>query len=198
MKASATKKSLGIKPYIHPLPAFLVASYAPDGKPNMMLASCAGICSIVEPVCLTVSVHSARYSHECILHSKAFTLNVPGSAIIAEADFAALTGGKDVDKFAATGLTPVKSDLVNAPYIAECAINVECELYQTNTVGAFTQMIGKVIDMKVSDNCLTADGAYPDVTKYVPLIVDCGIRVYRAPGEKLGDVTAMGTKFIKK
>lgn len=198
MKASLAKKSLGIKPYIHPIPAFLIGCYTPEGKPNMMLAACAGICSIVEPVCVTVSVHTARFSHECIIKNEAFTLNVPGASIAAEADFAALSSGKDVDKFAATGLTPVMSTLVNAPYIAECAINVECELYQTNVVGSFTQMIGRVVDLKVSTNCLTDDGAHPDVTKYLPLIVDCGIRVYRVPGEKIGDVTALGAKFQKK
>ena len=49
-----------------------------------------------------------------------------------------MVSGKDVDKFAAAGLTPVKSELVDAPYVGEFPFVLECELRQTIEIGLHT------------------------------------------------------------
>jgi hypothetical protein len=42
-----------------------------------------------------------------------------------------MVSGRDEDKFAAAELTPVRSDLVDAPYVKEFPMVVECRLAHT-------------------------------------------------------------------
>ena len=64
----------------------------------------------------------------------------------------------DVDKFAVTGLTPVRSELVDAPYVAEFPLTLECELIHTIDLGWHTQFIGEVKDAKVEEAILDENG----------------------------------------
>ena len=59
-----------------------------------------------------------------------------------------IASGRDVDKFAVTGLTPVKSELVDAPYAAEFPVVLECRLLHIVEIGLHTQFIGEIIDVK--------------------------------------------------
>ena len=70
----------------------------------------------------------------------------------AEADFfGVVSGNNDKDKFAKSGLTFVKSDLVDAPVINEFPIAIECEFieYQNNPTGI--GVIGKVVRTSVEE-----------------------------------------------
>ncbi|NIT41906.1 MAG: flavin reductase family protein, partial [Gammaproteobacteria bacterium] len=71
-----------------------------------------GICCS-RPPCVAVSLRKATYSYGSIVAQKAFTISIPSQNYVKEVDYFGITSGKDRDKFAATGLTPVKSDLVN-------------------------------------------------------------------------------------
>jgi flavin reductase (DIM6/NTAB) family NADH-FMN oxidoreductase RutF len=60
-----------------------------------------------------------RYSYDNIVKRKAFTVNITPEKYVKESDYFGIASGRNKDKFAATGLTPVKSDLVDAPLIKE-------------------------------------------------------------------------------
>ena len=53
-----------------------------------------------------------------------------------QADFIGIASGKDTDKFVATGLTPVKSDVVNAPYVGEFPLALECKVIHTTRLAS--------------------------------------------------------------
>ncbi|MDR1677083.1 MAG: flavin reductase family protein, partial [Deltaproteobacteria bacterium] len=93
------KISLGANTITFPMPAFIVATYDVDGKPNVMTAAWGGIVSS-EPPCIGVSIRPPRWTHAGILKNKAFTINVPKSSQAAETDFFGLVSGKDHDKLA--------------------------------------------------------------------------------------------------
>lgn len=187
------KKSLGAVPLVFPMPAFLVASYDPEGKPNIMTAAWGGIASSGPP-CVYVSVRPARYTYESILAAKAFTVNIPNSRLAVATDFAGIVSGKNVDKFAKTGLTPVKSDVVNAPYVAECPVVLECELYKTVDLDVHTMMIGKIIDVKAEEG-LEGEGSTLDILKVDPMIYNPGGHYHRV-GEAVAKAFAIG-KTVK-
>ena len=108
------KKSLGAKALLYPTPVLAVGSYDAEGRPNVMTAAWGGIaCS--KPPCISVSLRSATASHGNITARKAFTISLPSREQAAQADYFGLVSGRNADKFAATGLTPVRSDLVDAP-----------------------------------------------------------------------------------
>jgi flavin reductase (DIM6/NTAB) family NADH-FMN oxidoreductase RutF len=62
---------------------------------------------------------------------------------------------EDVDEFALTGLTAVKSDLVRAPRVKESPVNLECRLYREIELGAATFVVGEIVRAHVSEAVLS-------------------------------------------
>ena len=112
------KKSIGAKTIIYPTPVLVVGTYDKAGKPNAMTASWGGICCS-KPPAIAVSLRKATYTHGNIVQRKAFTINIPSENYVREADFFGIVSGKREDKFSSSGLTAVKSELVDAPYVEE-------------------------------------------------------------------------------
>ncbi len=189
------KKSLGAKALVHPTPVWIVGTYDKSGKPNAMAAAWGGICCS-KPPCVTVSLRKATYSYGNILSRKAYTISVPSETLLAEADYFGIASGKTEDKFAATALTPVRSDLVDAPYVAESPLVLECKLLHTLEIGLHTQFIGEIMDVKVEESVLGADG-FPDMKKVKPVVYAPSSRVYFGVGEFLGEAYSVGKKFGK-
>jgi nitroreductase len=111
----------------------------------------------------------ATYSHASVTESGAFTVNIPSSDMVKYVDYAGRFSGRDVDKFKETGLTPVRAEFVNAPYIKEFPIVIECELTEFHDLGSHRQFIGKIIDVKADEAILDANGRV-DVSLLNPLI----------------------------
>jgi flavin reductase (DIM6/NTAB) family NADH-FMN oxidoreductase RutF len=151
------KKSLGAQAMPLPAPVWVIGSYDKEGKPNVMTAAWAGTCAS-EPPCVTVSIRKSRYSYECIVARKAFTVNVPSEQHVRVTDYFGIVSGRDQDKLAKAGLTAVASDLVDAPYIKEFPAVMECKLLQTVEVGSHTLFIGRIMDVKIEESLIAANG----------------------------------------
>jgi flavin reductase (DIM6/NTAB) family NADH-FMN oxidoreductase RutF/nitroreductase len=191
------KRSLGVRSEVYPKPAFVVGSYDKEGNPNIMTAAWGGICNS-DPLSIAVSMRPATYSHGSVTESKAFTVNIPSAEMARYADYAGRFSGRDVDKFKETGLTPVRGEFVNAPYIKEFPIVIECELTTYHELGSHRQFIGKVIDVKVDEAVLGADGRV-DVNLLNPLIYGGGMyfetgRMIAKVGESLNEID--GKPFV--
>jgi len=189
------KKSFGAGTLAFPTPVWLVGSYDKDGKPNVMTIAWGGICCSTPP-CMTVSLQRPRYSFDAIMERGGYTINVPSERHVKEADFAGIVSGRNVDKFAATGLTPVRAEFVDAPYVEECPMVIECKLVKTVELGVHIQFIGEVVDVKVDESCLGANGQ-PDMEKVRPIIFGPMARSYHGVGEFLGQAFSIG-KEIKE
>lgn len=191
------KKSLGVKAALYPQPAVVVGSFDKAGKPNMMTAAWVGICNS-NPLSIAVSMRPATYSYGNVTESKSFTINIPSSELVKYVRYVGRFSGKDVDKFKETGLTPVKGEFVNAPYIKEFPIAIECELTEFHDLGSHRQFIGKVIDVKADEAILNAQGRI-DINILNPLIYAAGNyyetgRLITTIGDVLNDID--GKPFI--
>ena len=196
MTPTKTKRSLGAHPLLYPLPVFLVATYDAAGKANVMTAAWGGICSSA-PLSLTVSVRPERWTHDVLLARKAFTVCIAPENLAVAADYVGIASGRRYDKFPAAGFTPVRAEKVDAPYIAECPVVLECSLYQTVHLGAHTMMIGTILDVKADEDCLDASGEFPDIFKVSPLIYDSGSRCYYSIGQLVGPAFSIGKALLK-
>ncbi len=184
------KQSLGAKPLLFPTPVLLVGTYDREGKPNLMNAAWGGICCS-KPPCVTVSLRQATHSYAGIVERRAFTIGVPSEGQMKKADYCGIASGRDTDKFAATGWTPVKSTLVDAPYAAELPFVLECRLLHTLEIGLHTQFVGEIVDIKAEDDVLGDDGL-PDILKIKPLVFDTAHRGYHGIGPLLGQAFSVG------
>jgi flavin reductase (DIM6/NTAB) family NADH-FMN oxidoreductase RutF len=189
------KKSIGPKTLVYPTPAWCIGTYDVDGKPNVMTVAWGGICCS-DPICVTISLREATYSFGNIIERGAYTINIPSEKYADVTDYFGIVSGKKVDKFKTSGLTPVESDLVDAPYIAEFPLILECKVLHSFKLGLHTQFIGEVMDIKAEESILNEKGV-PDIKKVNPVTYSPDIGAYYGIGEELGRAYKMGKKVGK-
>ena len=188
------KKSMGAKTIVYPTPVFVVGTYNSDGMPNVMTAAWGGICCSVPP-CVYVSLREATQTYHNILENEAYTISIPSAKHVKEADYFGMASGKDTDKFKNTGLTPVKSELVNAPYVEEFPFVVECKLIDTVKIGLHTQFIGEIQDIKVEETMEA--GSTSLIENIQPMVYSPDNQSYYGVGDFLGKAFSVGREIDK-
>ena len=184
------KKSLGAKALVYPAPVLVVGTYDKAGKANVMTASWGGICCS-QPPCVAVSLRKATLSYMSILERRAFTLSIPSEEHVQAADYFGLVSGRTTDKLAAAKLTAVRSTVVDAPYVKEFPLILECKLVDVAEIGMHSQFIGEVVDVKAEDTII-GDGGAIDIEKLRPLIFTPDTQEYYGVGAPIGKVFSAG------
>ena len=100
------KRSLGAKTLLYPTP-ILVDRQLRRRRTSQRHDGGLGRIACSKPPCVSVSLRAATASYDNIVARRAFTISLPSRGQAAQADYFGLVSGRDIDKFAATGLTPV-------------------------------------------------------------------------------------------
>jgi flavin reductase (DIM6/NTAB) family NADH-FMN oxidoreductase RutF len=79
---------------------------------------------------------------------------VPSIDLKEEMHYCGIKSGKDMDKFAETGLTPVKAIKVRPPLIEECFSHLKCKMVQQHIFGNHTLFVGKVVATSVNEEVM--------------------------------------------
>ncbi len=158
-----------------------------------MTAAWGGICCS-RPPCVYVSLRKATYTHGNVVSRRAFTINIPSEKYVKEADYFGIASGRDAEKFSVSGLTPVKSSVVDAPYVDEFLLVLECKVLRIVELGLHTQFVGEIMDVKADPSVLTENGV-PDITKVKPIIFEPGNRRYYRLGSCLGQAFSIGKEL---
>lgn len=185
----AEKTSLGARTAIIPTLAWVIGSYDAEGRANLMTASWVGVCAS-NPAAVMVGLRPATYSHGNVMARKAFTVNIGGADLARYAAYVGRVSGRTRDKFAATGLTPVTSALVDAPYVREFPLIVECKVTKTVEAGSHTLFIGEIVDVK-ADPAVLNDAGVPVVEKLNPFVYSPGSGAFYGLGPTLGKVSEL-------
>jgi flavin reductase (DIM6/NTAB) family NADH-FMN oxidoreductase RutF len=184
---------MGAKTAALPLPAWVIGVYDSTGRATAMTASWTGVCCSMPP-CVYFSARESRYTHGCVIARKAFTVNIPSQQQAAIVDYLGTTSGRKTDKLAAAGLTPVPSDLVDAPFIQEFPLIMECKLVNTLELGTHSMFIGEIMDVRCDENVLNADGNI-DVAKLQPFIYSTVDGKYYAVTDVIGKGYELGKQI---
>ena len=110
---------------------------------------------------------------------------------MAEADYFGMVSGKDTDKFAVSRLTPVKGTVVDAPYVEQFPVVLECRLLKSFEIGVHTQFVGEILDVKVDEAVIGPDGR-PDMAMVRPFVYDSAKQEYYAIGRSIGKAFSVG------
>jgi flavin reductase (DIM6/NTAB) family NADH-FMN oxidoreductase RutF len=186
------KKSLGPQTLIFPTPVWCVGSYDINGDPNVMTIAWGGICCS-KPPCVTISLRKATYTYGNLMQRKAYTLSVPSDKYVKEADYFGTVSGRNVNKFQETSLTPVKSDLVDAPYVGEFPMVLECNVIHHYEIGLHTHFVGEIIDVKVNEDAFNQEGM-PDIQKVSPIVYATKTQNYHLIGDPIGKAYEIGIR----
>ncbi|MCD6465981.1 flavin reductase family protein [Candidatus Bathyarchaeota archaeon] len=134
----------------YPERTVLAVSISKDGKPNIITLGW-NMPTSIKPPMVAISVGLTRYSHKLISESGEFVLAFPSEGMEDALLFCGTHSGRDVDKFRATGLTPVKAKYVKPPLIAEATVNMECRVVGSIRTGDHTIFVGEILAAYVSD-----------------------------------------------
>lgn len=167
---------------LYPLPAVMVSVADRKGRTNIITVAWAGtICT--NPPMVSISIRPSRYSHHMIAETGEFVINLTTEALARATDYCGVRSGRDVDKWKAAELTPVQSDIVKAPYIAESPVNIECRVVRTEQLGSHDLFTAEVVAVHVDDRYMDKKGGF-HLENAKPIVYSHG--EYYGLGEKFG------------
>lgn len=187
------KKEIGPLTVLYPAPVLVVGTYDKDNRPNAMVVAWGGLCSTTPPM-IAISIDENHHTYKNIFESGCFTVNIANEKYINEVDYMGMTPGRKINKFDVTGLTPRKASLVNAPYVEEFPVALECEVYEIKKVGDCMHIIGTIMNTIVDDDCLDENGVL-DITKVDPLVFDSVKDEYYKMGDAVQGGFSVGDGF---
>ena len=188
-------KNLGVKPYLFPMPTYMIGTYNEDNSVDVMMMAWGGICA-EDMVALNLEAEHKTVAN--IEARKAFTLAIPGTDTLKESDFLGIaTANKVADKFERTGLHAVKSERVDAPIITEYPITLECEVVEMQTQPYGLRVLGKIVNV-IADESVLDEAGKVDAGRIYALAFDQMQHGYYAIGEKVGQAWSSGADLMKK
>ena len=142
---------------LYPTPAVMVSCMREGEKPNIITVAWAGtICS--DPAMLSISVRKERHSYDILKETGEFVVNLTSKKLARAADWCGVRSGREYDKFKEMNLTPLESQKISAPGIAESPVNIECKVKQSIDLGSHTIFIAEVMCVTVDDKLLDDKG----------------------------------------
>ena len=183
------KVDFGKKTFLYPMPVLIIGTYDKDGVPDAMNAAWGGIYN-TNQICICLDKSHKTVAN--VKESKAFTVSVADSEHVTECDYVGIVSANDVpDKIKKSGLTAVKSKVVNAPVFEELKMVLECEMvsYDDKT----EQLVGNIINVAADESVLT-DGKI-DPAKLKPIAYDPVNHTYLQLGSVAGKAFEDGKKL---
>jgi flavin reductase (DIM6/NTAB) family NADH-FMN oxidoreductase RutF len=158
--ADIYKLMIGI---IIPRPIAFVSSIDTSGVRNLAPFSYFTGCSTNPPVvCFCSAVRSGTRPHkdtlENIRATGEFVVNVVSEEIAEQMNRTSADVPPEIDEFVLSGLTPLASDLVKPPRVAESKAQMECKLHQIVPVsekpGGGVLILGEVVRFHILESVL--------------------------------------------
>lgn len=185
------RKSFGKKSWLYPMPVLIVASYDADGRPNVMNAAWGGIFTDES---IGICISEGHKTTKNILATRAFTVSMATVEQLKACDYVGIVSGNNVpDKFFRAGFTAVRSEVVNAPIIAELPMTLECEMVSYDEES--NHLVGRIVNVSADESILT-DGKI-DYRKLHPVTYDPINHHYIELGEVVGNAFSDG-KSLKR
>ena len=128
---------------LEPGPVVLLTT-ARKGRANVMTMSWHMMVEF-EPPLVACVVSSGDYSFAALQATKECVIAVPAAALARKVVQVGNSSGRDIDKFAAFGLTPLPAKRVAAPLVAECFANLECKIVETRLVAKYNLFVLEVL-----------------------------------------------------
>ena len=148
---------------IVPRPIAFVSTLGTDGTRNLAPFSFFTAISANPPViCFAPMIRGRDTRTKDTLRNveatREFVVNIVCEEIAAQMNATSADFPPEIDEFRQSGLTPVPSDLVRPPRVAESPANMECKLVQIVTVSAKplggSLVLGEVVRFHVNDDLI--------------------------------------------
>ena len=164
-------KDFGVKPWLYPMPTYMIATYNEDGSVDAMMMAWGGICA-EDMVALNLEA-----DHKTVANLRArgaFTLSVPGTDTLAVSDY-----------------------MVDAPIIKEYPLTLECTVEKFEDEPYGLRVLGRIQNVMADEKVLDELGRI-DAAKLNAFCFDQMRNGYYAADRKVGQAWNSGAGLIKK
>ena len=128
---------------LEPGPVVLLTT-ARKGRANVMTMSWHMMVEFEPPLVASVC-SSANYSFDALHTTGECVIAVPARRLAAKVVKVGNASGREIDKFAAFGLTPLPAERVKPPLIKECFANLECKVIDRRLENRYNLFILEVL-----------------------------------------------------
>ena len=128
---------------LEPGPVVLLTT-ARKGRANVMTMSWHMMVEF-EPPLVACICSGANYSFDALRATGECVIAVPARKLAAKVVKVGNSSGRDLDKFAAFGLTPLPAERVAPPLVAECFANLECKVADRRLVNRYNLFVLEVL-----------------------------------------------------
>ena len=182
------KKTIKTTEAIFPMPVLMIATYNEDGTVNVMNAAWG---TMLERDQVVLNLTETHKTVKNIKKRKAFTVSIADAKHVKEADYFGMVSGNTTEnKFANSGLSFVKSGVVDAPIINEFPICMECELLESESNFG---IVGKVINVLCEENVMKGDNV--DISLLEAIAFDPYTHGYYKVTERVGNAFQDGLQI---
>jgi len=155
-QTTMAKARLGPTTNLYPMPTMLVAVKTGETSANVLTIAWGGI--VGRPPMIVLRIGPGHYSTPFIEREGNFTVNIPRSSQVVEADYCGLVSGRDdPDKPATCGFTMLPASQISSPLIAECPLNFECRVVRKVPAGKGAFYLAEILETHVDEEALTED-----------------------------------------
>ena len=152
-------KKISFKPgtLLAPLPVVMASLGESPDEYNIITIAWTGIINS-EPPMTYLSVRKSRHSHPILVKTKEYVINLPSEDLAFAADFCGVKSGKDINKFQEQKLTPIPAEIVKAPMIKECPINIECKVVDIISYPSHDMFVSEILKIHADEDLLDEKG----------------------------------------
>lgn len=136
---------------LEPGPVVLLTTAA-KGRANVMAQSWHTMMEF-EPPLVGCVIGGNSFSFSALRRTRQCVINIPTAELVKQVVCCGNLSGRDVDKFAECGLTPVPASLVEPPLIGECYASLECVVADTRLVNKYNFFVLEVVRASIDPSC---------------------------------------------
>lgn len=189
------RKNFGKKNWLVPQPVLIITTYDENGNANAMNAAWGGMYDEHRVIICLSTDHKTTQN---LRKGADLVINFPTSEFVAEADYFGLASGNEVDnKIEKANLNVERAEFVDAPYITEFPLCLECKIYSLNEVEeGSTILVADIINASIDEDYLDSDEK-PDLDYLDLILYDPMSHFYRKVGSICGKAFHDGLQLKK-
>ena len=152
---------------VTPRPIAFASTIDVDGNVNLSPFSFFNVFSANPPIMIFSPARRGRdnttkHTYENVLQVKEVVINIVNYDIVQQMSLSSTEYGKGINEFEKAGLTPLASQTIKPPRVAESPVQFECRVNEVISLGteggAGNLVICEVLKMHINEAVLDADG----------------------------------------
>jgi flavin reductase (DIM6/NTAB) family NADH-FMN oxidoreductase RutF len=184
------KMTIDSNAFPYPMPMVLLGTMV-NGRANFMAVGWVNRVNYQPPM-IAVALGKSHYTNGGIHASRAFSINIPGVALLEKTDYCGIVSGKKKDK--STLFSVTIGAKTGAPLIEECPVQMECKLVTVLDLPSNELFVGEIVGAFADPGCCSE--GKPDIEKIRPFTLTMPDNRYWEVGPSAGKAWHIG-KNIK-